>query len=74
MFVVVLPVDVDRLRVGLDPEPISTSVTDPPTFSEGVQIPDHSPVRLHVLILGAAVIVSTQASDRVLIGAGQDDF
>lgn len=71
---VVLPVDVDCVRKVQDLYSISHSVADPPAFSECVQVPDHRPVRLHVLVSSEAVVVSAQPSDRVLVGAGQYDL
>lgn len=54
-----------------DPQSIRLSLTDPPALSKVVQIPDHRSIRLHVLVSGDAVVVSTQTPDSVLIGAGQ---
>lgn len=71
---VILPVGVDCVRKLEDLQSISLSFRDPPAFSKFVQIPDHCPVRLHVLISGDAVVVSTQSSNRVPIGAGQYDL
>lgn len=67
-----LPVDCVRKIVGL--QFTGLAITDPPAVSECIQVPNHSPIRLHVLISGDAVVVSTQASDRVPVGAGQYDL
>lgn len=57
--VVLLPVDTNRLRKIIILQFIHLSVTDPPAFSKRVQIPDHGPIWLHVLVSGDAVVVST---------------
>lgn len=65
---------VDGVRKVEDLQSVRLSVADPPAFSECVQVPDHCSVRLHVLISGDAIVVSTQPSDGVLVGAGQYDL
>lgn len=69
-----LPVGMDCVRKVIDPQSVSLSVTDPPAFSECVQVPDDCPVWFHVLVSGDVIIVSTQPSDMVLIGTGQYDL
>lgn len=69
-----LLVSMDSVRKVIDPQSISLSVTGPPTFSECIQVPDDCPIWLHILISGDAIVVSTQPSNKVLIGAGQYDL
>lgn len=56
------------------PKPVSLAIGDFPAVSKGVHIPDDGPVGLHVFISSKAIIVSTQSSDVVPVGAGEDDF
>ena len=70
----VLPVDVDCVRMVEDFRSVSLSAIDPPAVSKFLQVPDDCPVWLHVLIISAVVIVPTQPSDCILIGAGQYDL
>lgn len=57
-----------------DPGSITLTVTDPPTFSKIIHISDHCPIWLHVLVSGDTIVVSTQSSNGVPVGAGQDDL
>lgn len=52
----------------------SLSFADPPAVPKLVQVPDHGPIGLHVLVPGDAIVVPTQTSDRVAVGSGQDDL
>ena len=60
---VALPVDVDCVRMVEDLWSASLSVIHPPAVSKCLQVPDDCPVWLHVLIISAAVIVSTKPPD-----------
>lgn len=71
---VISPVDTGGGGKVVDPWLIRASVNNPPAFSKLVQVPNHRPVGLHVLIPGDAIVVPTQSSNGVPVGAGQDDL
>lgn len=69
--VVFLPLQVNSIRNISGLLHVSLSVAVPPAVSKLVQVPGDCPVWLHVFVPGDTVVVSTQSSDRVLIGVGQ---
>lgn len=70
--VVVLPVDCVRKLEDL--QSITLSITDPPAVSKWIQVSDHCPIWLHILIAGDPIVVSAQSSDIVPVGTGQYDL
>lgn len=72
MVVEIPPVDSGRNLHA--PQPAGLAISDPPACAECVHIPDHGPVGHHVLVPSNAIVVPTQPSDRVPVGAGECDF
>lgn len=56
------------------PQPIRLAISDSPAVSKCIHIPYDGPIGLHVFISSNTIIVSTQSSDVVPVGAGEDDF
>lgn len=56
------------------PQPAGLAISDPPACAECVHIRDHGPVGHHVLVSSNAIVVPTQPSDIVPVGAGECDF
>lgn len=56
------------------PQSIRLAISDLPAVSKCIQVPDDGPIGLHVFISTKAIVVSTQSSDVVPVGAGEDNF